>query len=121
MYKDRELAIRPVEERDLPKLWELIYKEDAPEWKKWDAPYFPHKSIPFEKFMEKAPTFVEQEDFWVITANEIVCGIVSYYFEDEQSKWLEMGIVIHEGHNWNKGIGTRSLRLWLNHIFNSLP
>ncbi|WP_456278682.1 GNAT family N-acetyltransferase [Bacillus sp. AK128] len=121
MYRDKELAIRPVEEKDLPKLWELIYKEDAPEWKKWDAPYFPHESIPFEKFMETAPTWVGKEDFWVITTNEEVSGIVSYYFEDEQRKWLELGIVIHEGHNWNKGIGTRALKLWLNHIFTSLP
>ncbi|AQU79530.1 GNAT family N-acetyltransferase [Planococcus faecalis] len=121
MYKDEELAIRPVEERDLPVLWELIYKEDAPEWKKWDAPYFPHKSKPYEKFLETAPMLVDQENFWVITSNDIVCGIVSYYFEDEHSKWLEVGIVIHEGRNWNKGIGTRSLRLWLDHIFNSLP
>ncbi|MDN3426472.1 GNAT family N-acetyltransferase [Planococcus notacanthi] len=121
MYKDEELAIRPVNETDLPVLWELIYKEDAPEWKKWDAPYFPHKSKPYEKFLETAPTLVDKESFWVITSNDIVCGIVSYYFEDEQSNWLEVGIVIHEGHNWNKGIGTRSLKLWLNHIFNSLP
>jgi hypothetical protein len=44
MYKDKELLIRPVEEHDLLRHWELIYKDDAPEWKKWDAPYFPHKS-----------------------------------------------------------------------------
>ena len=34
MYIDNELVIRPVEERDLLRLWELIYKEDAPEWYK---------------------------------------------------------------------------------------
>jgi hypothetical protein len=49
MYKDKELIIRLIEKQDLSKLWELIYKEDAPEWKKWDAPYFPHKSKPFVK------------------------------------------------------------------------
>jgi RimJ/RimL family protein N-acetyltransferase len=121
MYQDKDLIIREIEEKDLTKLWELIYKEDAPEWKKWDAPYFPHKSKPYEKFMETAPTWVGKENRWVITVNEEVCGVVSYYYEDEQSKWLELGIVIHESQNWNKGIGTRSLKLWLNHIFNSLP
>ncbi|WP_078548916.1 GNAT family N-acetyltransferase [Litchfieldia alkalitelluris] len=121
MYQDKELVIRPVEERDLPKLWELIYKEDAPEWKKWDAPYFPHKSMPFKTFMETAPTWVDKGNRWVIISNEVVCGMVSYYYEDEQCKWLELGIVIHQANNWNKGIGTRALRLWLNHIFNSLP
>ncbi|MGE8207307.1 GNAT family N-acetyltransferase [Heyndrickxia sp. NPDC080065] len=121
MYKDKELVIRPVHEGDLLRLWELIYKDDAPEWKKWDAPYFPHKSMPFDQFMESAETWVGKENFWVITVNEVVCGIVSYYYEDEQKRWLEIGIVIHEGHNWGRGIGTRALELWINHIFNTLP
>ena len=34
---------------------------------------------------------------------------------------MEVGIVIHEGRNWNKGIGTRALKLWVDHIFTSLP
>ena len=44
-----------------------------------------------------------------------------YYFEDDQNRWLEIGIVLHEAHNWSKGLGTRSLKLWINHIFNTLP
>ena len=121
MYTDEELIVRPIEDRDLYRLWELIYKEATPEWKKWDAPYFPHKSISFEKFMEDATRLVSSERMWVITVDDIVCGTVSYYFEDEQQKWLEIGIVIHEGQNWGKGIGTRALKLWIAHIFNLLP
>jgi len=33
MYKDYELIIRPIKEEELYTLWELIYKEDSPEWK----------------------------------------------------------------------------------------
>lgn len=120
MYKDKELAIRPVEGRDLSRLWELIYKDEAPEWKKWDAPYFPHESIPFETYMETATDLINKDNFWVITVDENVCGIVSYYYEDAECKWLEFGIVIHEGQNWGKGIGTRALKLWINHLFESL-
>ena len=58
------LVIRPIMEQDLPILWSLIYKEEFPEWKKWDAPYFEHKQIPY---------------------------------------------------------GTKALRLWTNHLFNTLP
>lgn len=122
MYRDKELAIRQVTEEDLPRLWALIYKEEAPEWKKWDAPYFPHKSMPFEKFMETVgPSWINRANFWAVTSDEVICGIVSYYFEDEQKNWLELGIVIHEAGNWNKGIGTRVLKLWLSHIFTALP
>lgn len=121
MYRDNDLTIRPIEEQDLYRLWELIYKDDTPEWKKWDAPYFPHSSKPYDEFIEGADSWINQDDFWVITINDTVCGIISYYFEDDQSKWLEMGIVLHEAHNWGKGIGTRALKLWMNHIFTTLP
>jgi len=121
MYKDDDLTIRPIKKQDLGTLWELMYKEDAPEWKKWDAPYFPHQSMPYEKFMEGADTLINQNERWVILINDVVCGTVSYYFEDVQQVWLEMGILILEGQNWGKGIGTRALRLWMSHIFNSLP
>lgn len=121
MYKDHELVIRPIEAKDLFRLWELVYKEDSPEWKKWDAPYFPHQSIPYEAFKKDADTLINNESRWVMTINDTVCGTVSYYFEDEQRNWLEMGIIIYEGENWSKGVGTRALKLWMDHIFNSLP
>ena len=64
MYQDQELVIRPIREEDLPRLWDLIYKEEAPEWKKWDAPYFEHKTMAFEAFMEKSENFVDRDNFW---------------------------------------------------------
>lgn len=121
MYKDKELAIRPVEERDLPRLWELIYKDEAPEWKKWDAPYFPHKAVPYETFRETRTDWIGCDDFWVITVEGTVCGIVSYYYEDVEQKWLEVGIVLHEAGSWSKGLGTRALTLWIEHLFQTLP
>ena len=51
MYQDGELTIRSVEEKDLQRLWVLGYKENQPEWKKWDAPYYPHASKTYEEFL----------------------------------------------------------------------
>jgi hypothetical protein len=34
MYRDNELIIRPITRNDLLEIWELVYKEEAPEWKK---------------------------------------------------------------------------------------
>lgn len=121
MYQDKDLTIRPIEERDLQRLWELIYKEDAPDWKKWDAPYFSHKSMPYDQFLKRKTDWIGTDDYWVICVDEEVCGTTSYYFEDDQQKWLEMGIVLYQSPNWGKGIGTRALKLWMNHIFNELP
>ena len=121
MYSDQELTIRPIIEDDLYRLWELIYKDEQPEWKKWDAPYYPHHTKSYDDFLQKKDEWVACESFWIIEVAGVVRGIVSYYWEHEPSKWLEMGIVLHEAGSWGKGIGTRTLRLWMNHLFTTMP
>lgn len=120
-YQDNELIIRPLQSDDLPRLWELAFKDEAPEWKKWDAPYYEHKAIAFDIFMENAASYIARDNFWAIEVSGIVCGIVSYYWEHEPSKWLEMGIVFHEAPSWGKGLGTRALKLWMTHLFHTMP
>ena len=121
MYKDKNLTIRPIEEKDLPRLWELIYKDERPEWKKWDAPYFPHQTKSYEAFLSEQAHWIASENYWVIEVDGNVLGTVSYYWEHQPSYWLEIGIVLHEAESWGKGVGTRALKLWINHLFNKLP
>jgi len=121
MYTDQELVIRPIKQNDIPRLWELIYKDEQPEWKKWDAPYYPHHSMPYEQFLEKGDEWTDQDNVWAIEVNGIVSGVVTYYWEHEPSKWLEMGIAFHEAKSWGKGMGTRVLRMWIDHLFQTMP
>ncbi|PYF07240.1 GNAT family N-acetyltransferase [Ureibacillus chungkukjangi] len=121
MYTDNELTIRPVKTSDLNRLWELIYKEEQPEWKKWDAPYYPHTAMTLEDFLPTGASLVDSKDFWVIEVHNEIRGIVSYYWEHEPSKWLEMGIVFHEPTSWGKGLGTRAMKLWIDHLFSTMP
>ncbi|ATP39519.1 GNAT family N-acetyltransferase [Solibacillus sp. R5-41] len=121
MYTDKELVIRPVAETDLVRLWELIYKDEQPEWKKWDAPYFPHKAMSYEAFLPIGSKWVGVDNFWAIEVDGVIRGIVSYYWEHQPSQWLEVGIVFHESGSWGKGLGTRVLTLWIDHLFNTLP
>ena len=121
MYQDQELIIRPIQYNDLPRLWELMCKDEEPEWKKWDAPYYDYKPTPYDVFMEKAESYVGSKSFWGIEVDGILRGIVSYYWEHEPSKWLEMGIGFHEAPSWGKGLGTRAMRLWMNHLFTTMP
>lgn len=121
MYNDQELSIRPIVEADLFRLWELIYKEEQPEWKQWDAPYFPHQAMTYDDFLPKGMKWVDSEDFWVIEVSGVIRGTVSYYWEHEPSKWLEVGIALYEADNWGKSLGTRALKLWINHLFAAMP
>jgi RimJ/RimL family protein N-acetyltransferase len=120
-YQDDELIIRSITDDDLPKLWELIYKEESPEWKKWDAPYFEHKHVPYEEFLSNKKKYVDQDSRWAIEVNGVVIGIVSYYWEHKPSNWLEMGIGIYDPKFWSGGYGTRALRLWISHLFYTMP
>ncbi|MEK3836680.1 MULTISPECIES: GNAT family N-acetyltransferase [unclassified Paenibacillus] len=121
MIQDHELQIRPIAEGDLPRLWELAYKEEAPEWKKWDAPYYEHKRITWETYNRKRAEIIGCVNNWVIEVEGVVIGDVSYYWEHEPSYWLEMGIVIYDPAYWSSGYGTRALKLWIGHLFTTLP
>ena len=121
MLQDQELTLRPIKEDDLFRLWELIYKDEQPEWKKWDAPYYPHQTKSYEEFLKEKDNWIDDESFWAIEVNGIVRGIVSYYWEHKPSTWLEIGIVLHESGSWGKGIGTRAIKLWTAHLFNTMP
>lgn len=113
--------IRPIETKDLIHLWEIKYKEQQPEWKKWDAPYFEHKSLSLTDFLAQKDSIVNQKDYWAIEVNETIIGTVSYYWEHEPSRWLEMGIGIYDAAFWNGGHGTRAFELWISQLFETLP
>ncbi|WP_227394850.1 GNAT family N-acetyltransferase [Jeotgalibacillus aurantiacus] len=121
MLIDNELVLRRVEEHDLPVIWEGAFSSDTPEWKRWDAPYFPHHRKTYEEFLKKKEQYVNAPDVMVIEINGDVYGTVTYYWEHEPSKWLEMGITFYREVHWGKGYGTRALRLWIGHLFDTLP
>lgn len=119
--RDNEIELRPFVESDLPRLWELLYKDSEPEWKQWDAPYYKHEPITYERFLFEKYSYLKQPSRYAIVIDDELIGMVSYYFEDDMRKWLEVGIVLYEGMNWGRGIGTRVLRMWIDYVFNTHP
>lgn len=119
--KIQEITIRPIDEKEIIRFWELSAKEASPEWKKWDAPYFPYEPQTLEKFLDKKDQLINQEDLWGIYVEDKLIGGLCYYWEHEESLWLEMGIVIYDPAYWNGGIGTKALQMWIDHLFHELP
>lgn len=119
----KKVTLRPIEPGDYPTLYEYIYGVEHPEWKKWDAPYFPHKTIPYDQFVEEmtkklsAPGTTKQMN---IMSGEQIIGTVSFYWEYEQTRWLEAGIAIYVPEFWNGGYGTEALKLWVDYLFQEL-
>lgn len=123
MIAGEKITIKPFENDDLPVLWELAYGEENPEWKKWDAPYFPLKKREKEEYIISMQILIEEglETRWGIWAEGQLIGSVSYYWEHKPSLWLEAGIVIYNPRYWNGGYGTEAFKLWIDHLFNTLP
>ncbi|OIU73007.1 GNAT family N-acetyltransferase [Rossellomorea aquimaris] len=115
------VTLRKIEEKDLETLWDYIYKEEAPEWKQWDAPYFEHKPMPFEDYKRSFLAKLEQHNDRqrIIEVEGNIIGTVSFYWEYEPTRWLEAGIVIYNPGYWNGGYGTEALSQWVQHLFES--
>ncbi|MBM7588042.1 RimJ/RimL family protein N-acetyltransferase [Bacillus pakistanensis] len=118
-----KVTLKPIDVQDIPVLWELTYGEDHPQWKKWDAPYFPFKIIDFDTFFSQTKEKIEKgEDtrrLGIFVGNELI-GTVTYYWEFKATKWLEAGIGIYNPSYWNGGYGTEALSLWVDHLFKTL-
>jgi RimJ/RimL family protein N-acetyltransferase len=109
----------------LPVLWQLIYGDANPEWKKWDAPYFPLTPLSFEDYVTKMKQKLSNQEWppdqCVIEVEGQVIGQMTYYWESKDTRWLEMGIVIYLPAYWNGGYGTEALAFWTDFLLRELP
>lgn len=116
--------LQAFKEVDLQKIWKIGYRQEKPEWKKWDAPYFDDYQA-FDRF----ETFKESNDYHFLQSPQVQgifleespIGMVSYYWENEKTRWLEIGIIIFDSTYWSCGYGTQALTLWINYIFERIP
>ena len=117
--RNENLVLRKAVEDDLVHLWELIYGDL--EWKKFDGPYYPFRLASVDQFREGFfQRLVEGDRALLIEYDGEVIGLVSYYWEDEKTRWLEAGIALYQSTNWGKGIGRKALVPWVTHLFETL-
>lgn len=74
-----------------------------------------------KNFLHYDEQWVDREDRLAVEINGELIGMVSYYWEHEPSKWLEMGIVLYDPKSWGKGYGLTILKAWINYLFDHLP
>ncbi|MFT8321826.1 MAG: GNAT family protein [Bacillus sp. (in: firmicutes)] len=124
LLKGKRVNLRSIQEKDLTKLWNLIYGEKYPEWKKWDAPHYPLEKLEYEVYQNRMQQLLQTKEIesrLIIEIDQIIVGTVSFYWEHKPSNWLEMGIVIYDPVYWNGGYGTESLSMWTEYLFTHLP
>lgn len=111
---------------DLPILYHLMYGDRNPEYKKWDAPYFPLEMIDEETYLTQMTEQLKggRDSVYLIQTKPPeaqTIGSVTYYWEHEPSNWLEMGIIIYLPEFWNGVYGTEAIQLWTDHLFQTKP
>lgn len=120
------VILRNIAEADLAALWQMIYGDESPEWKKWDAPYYPLERIDLKLYRQQMSERLTADGgvpsrLAITTRDGDIIGTVSYYWEHQPSLWMEVGIVIYKPAYWNGGYGTEALKLWVDHLFASMP
>lgn len=120
------IFLRDITFEDLPVYRQLISPGQA--YHKLNGPYFglPTEADQNRKIMEIGQSLGQPDPdltFKLICDenSERMLGEVSYYWKDERTNWLEIGIVIFNETDWGKGIGRRALPLWIDHQFKIRP
>lgn len=115
-----KVDLKPIEDTDLAQLWQLIYGEENPEWKNWDAPYFPlvKKNLEeYKKSRKREGSYDAIAKFAIWTKDKKIIGTVGYYWQHKESNWLEIGITIYLPQYWSVGFGREALQLWTSYLF----
>ncbi|MGV3488702.1 MAG: GNAT family N-acetyltransferase [Tuberibacillus sp.] len=123
MIKGKKVTLKPLTKSELPLLYELMHETtgDIPEWKKWDAPYYPYFKPSYRSFRHQYQSELAEKNRYLIYSGELLIGMVTFYWEHQPSNWLEAGIVIYRPEYWNGGYGTEAMFLWVDHLFKTLP
>lgn len=121
--KGRKIELIENTAESLDELYFWRFEEKQQEAKKWNGPYIPEEHMSKEQHREKwlndekiaagVPTSL------TIRAGEKVIGYVGAYWVDQNTNWLETGIVIYDKDYWNGGYGREAYTLWIDFLFES--
>lgn len=121
----QDVTLERFNEEFLKDIWNQGFREERPQWKEWDGPYFDDDYHSSEKYIDfltsTANFFLRGDSCKCIVVDGKAVGTVTRYWKDRKTLWLEIGITIYDPVYWSGGIGTRALKLWIDEIFDEFP
>lgn len=111
-----DITIRPAMPSELAAIYALVISND--EWTNFNGPYFSYSHPSLESF--EAHSFkrlLKGDDLQLVIVDGVPVGTVSCYWECEETRWLEAGVVIYNSDYWGKGIAALALPLWITYLF----
>lgn len=120
MLQHEDITLRTAFPTEMESLYRLLTTDEA--WTAYNGPYFGYTRPTRERFEEVMfPALQTGGSRLLIDYQEEAVGMVSYYWKDEKTRWLEIGIVIYASHLWGRHIGRKALIAWISHLFNTFP
>jgi RimJ/RimL family protein N-acetyltransferase len=115
----QDISLRKASAEDLEPLYQLMTVDE--EWTKYNGPYFGYVRPTLSEFKQQQfQKFLAGDKGLVIDYLGRAIGSVSYYWEDENTRWLEAGVAIYDSSLWGRGIGLKALIPWVEHLFATL-
>ncbi|SFS63451.1 GNAT family N-acetyltransferase [Marininema halotolerans] len=121
--KGDRVHLRDFAQMDLDTIWYWEYESADQEHHRWNGPYYKVLKPTREEFMSQWLGHLARQETdetrWrlAIEINGELKGIVSRYWVDEVTDWMETGLVIYDSRYWSGGYGTEAFRLWINYLF----
>ncbi len=118
-----KVILRDLKESDIPTLYYWNYEAEDREHLNWNGPYKDVEEKTYEEFYKEHLPLLETgksseiRNKLVIEVNGALIGTVGWYWVDQDTNWLENGIVIYDSEYWSGGYGTEAFRLWTDYIF----
>lgn len=101
---------------ELEHIYKLITSND--EWTRFNGPYFPYEHPTLEQFEQSTfQRLLKGNNMQLVTIDNIPVGSVNCYWECEDTRWLEAGVVIYDSKAWGKGIAARAVAKWVTYLF----
>lgn len=119
MEKDKNVTLRKPKPHEAEALYELMVSDEK--WTEFNAPYFGYSRPTFDEFCNGIFTRLrEAKNALAIDFGGRLIGTVTYYWEDERTRWLEAGVLIFDSSLWGEGLGKQAIALWITHILDTL-
>lgn len=123
----KRIVLRDWQESDLP-IYQGWLSNDH-QWMQFDGPYYVLDESKVPEIIGRlretvaAAAWANPRQRLAIAdrATNAFMGMVSRYWESEETKWLSVGIAIYDPAHWGGGLGFEALGLWSDYILQEMP
>jgi RimJ/RimL family protein N-acetyltransferase len=121
MIVGKKVVLKEATTEEMDELYFWKFEEREQEAKKWNGPYIPEEKISKEEYRKQwcQEIYPDIPASLVIKSAGRAIGYVGSYWVDQNTNWLETGIVIYDKNFWNGGYGSEAYKLWIDYLFAS--